>query len=318
MLHGYTGSGTSTAEWWNMYDAADDAGVMLIVPEGKVDAYGAPFWNATDFCCDFFGSGVDDVSYLSGLIEEAMTWFEVDPAKIYVMGHSNGGFMSHRMACERSDLIAGIANVAGATWYDPADCGSPEPVSVLQVHGTWDTVIYYEGLEFRPAGIPAQDPDTCLSNECHTELTTCLELGSCNEMVECFDACPPNDDSCYEACFLAGSPTAQFLWMEAFVCGLGNGCYSMDATPGYASAKQGASRWADINGCSNAASEAAAFDLLYEVDGAETVPTEYGSCPDGLSADLWTMQYGSHSPGFNTDWAPAVLEWLLKQEKTAQ
>lgn len=57
MLHGYTGSGTVTAEWWNMYEAANEAGVMLIVPEGQVDAYGAPYWNATDFCCDFLGPG---------------------------------------------------------------------------------------------------------------------------------------------------------------------------------------------------------------------------------------------------------------------
>jgi polyhydroxybutyrate depolymerase len=315
MLHGYTGSGTVTAEWWNMVEAAEEAGVMLIVPEGKVDPYGAPFWNATDFCCDFFGSEVDDVAYLSGLIEEAIGWFAIDEAKIYMMGHSNGGFMSHRMACERSDLLAGIANVAGATWFDAADCGEPEPVSVLQVHGTWDTVIYYEGLESRPAGIPPQDPDFCLSEECGNELTTCLEDRSCEAMVACYDTCAPNDNACFETCFYAGTAVAQFLWMETFVCGLGSGCYSVDPTPGYASAAEGAARWAAINGCAASPADGETTDLLYEIDGAETTSTAYGACPAGLAAELWTMAYGSHSPGFNDNWGPAVLEWLLLQEK---
>jgi polyhydroxybutyrate depolymerase len=61
------------------------------------------------------------------------------------MGYSNGGFMSYRMACDVADRVAAIASLAGATWADTSRCRPSEPVSVLQIHGTADSVIAYEG-----------------------------------------------------------------------------------------------------------------------------------------------------------------------------
>ena len=62
----------------------------------------------------------------------------VDPYRIYVAGHSNGGFMSYRLACTHADRIAAIVSLAGATFDTPADCSPTEPVAVLQIHGTAD------------------------------------------------------------------------------------------------------------------------------------------------------------------------------------
>lgn len=53
--------------------------------------------------------------------------------------------MAHRLACEHSELIAGIVSVAGATWSDATKCQPQSPVSVLQVHGTRDATIKYAG-----------------------------------------------------------------------------------------------------------------------------------------------------------------------------
>jgi polyhydroxybutyrate depolymerase len=53
--------------------------------------------------------------------------------------------MAHRMACDRSELIAGIVSLAGAVWADTAKCAPARPVNVLQVHGTLDAVIKYGG-----------------------------------------------------------------------------------------------------------------------------------------------------------------------------
>ena len=50
--------------------------------------------------------------------------------------------MAHRMACDHADAIAAIVSIAGATFLNPDDCAPSEPVSVLQVHGTNDAVIY--------------------------------------------------------------------------------------------------------------------------------------------------------------------------------
>jgi polyhydroxybutyrate depolymerase len=105
---------------------------------------GQHFWNATDACCAF-GQTVDDVAYLTAVIHDMQARFTVDPKRIFLVGHSNGGFMAHRMACDRSDLIAGIVSLAGAVWADTAKCTPTSKINVLQVHGTLDAVIKYGG-----------------------------------------------------------------------------------------------------------------------------------------------------------------------------
>ena len=323
MLHGFTANGGWTANWWGLSKAANDAGILLIIPEGTKDLGGNPFWNATNFCCDFYGSKVDDVGYITGLIEEAMVHFPVNPERVYLMGHSNGGFMSHRIACDRSDLIGAIVNMGGATWFDPEACPNPGPVSVLQVHGSWDTTILYDGLSpviGDPQASPT-DANKCLSTSCDTTYNSCLANESCSSMVTCFGECSERDtggnEGCIEACWSAGTATAQFLWMETWVCGLSSGCY-MDPTQtsaGYASTEEGARRWAHINGCDDSSTEFPPIDLVTELAGQDTYPKQYEGCPEGLASDIWKILYGSHVPRFNDSWGPAVMEWLLAQHK---
>jgi polyhydroxybutyrate depolymerase len=125
--------------------------MLTVYPNGTTDADGAAFWNATDACCDFFRSGVDDAGYLASLIVDIRAQASVDPRRIFVVGHSNGGFMSYRMACDHADLIAAIASLAGATFAMPEDCRPSAPVAMLQIHGTADDTIRYEGGSL-PAG----------------------------------------------------------------------------------------------------------------------------------------------------------------------
>ena len=100
---------------------AEARGFLYCYPDGTIAGpVGATgFWNATDACCDFGNTGVDDVGYLRGVIEEIARRFAVDRKRVYLIGHSNGGFMAYRMACESADLIAGIASLAGTTFSGP-------------------------------------------------------------------------------------------------------------------------------------------------------------------------------------------------------
>ena len=146
LLHGYSASGLLQGAYFGIPAMAREGRFIAVIPDGTPDSTGKQFWNATDACCDFGNTGVDDVAYIGGLIDEAIETYAVDPARVYLLGHSNGGFMSYRMACDASEKITAIASLAGATWGDPADCGDPaEPVSVLQIHGTLDDTIVYEG-----------------------------------------------------------------------------------------------------------------------------------------------------------------------------
>ena len=138
VLHGAGVWGELQANFWGLFDVVDQQQLVLVYPDG-IDG----IWNGGS-CCG--NAEVDDVGYISGLIEEAQQVYNIDADRVYLMGHSNGGFMSFRMACERPDLITAIVSLAGSTFDDPSDCqpGSP-PVSALVVHGTEDQTIPYEG-----------------------------------------------------------------------------------------------------------------------------------------------------------------------------
>lgn len=145
VLHGYSATGFLQETLLGLTKLVEGHGVLLASPDGTIDAAGKQFWNATDACCDFGGTGVDDVAYLTGLIDEIGGVYNVDPRRIYLIGHSNGGFMSYRMACDRADRIAAIISLAGATNIDAAKCAPSEPVSVLEIHGDADDVVEYAG-----------------------------------------------------------------------------------------------------------------------------------------------------------------------------
>jgi len=78
----------------------------------------------------------------SGRVAETYT---VDTKRVYLVGHSNGAFMSYRMACDHADAIAGIAALNGAMWSDPSKCQPSRPVSVLHIRGTTDQTILNAG-----------------------------------------------------------------------------------------------------------------------------------------------------------------------------
>ena len=144
-LHGYTGSGSGVSNFFDLIDSVHENGHLLLRPDGTISITGQRFWNATDACCNIWGQDVDDVSWLTALINEAITYHGADPEGIVLVGHSNGGFMGHRMACERGYMIRSVISLAGATHYDFNDCPNTGYPNVLQIHGTLDSVISYDG-----------------------------------------------------------------------------------------------------------------------------------------------------------------------------
>lgn len=149
LLHGFTASGSVQDLYFQVSARVDELGFVFVLPDGTTDPDGAQFWNATPACCNFYGSPVDDVAYLSGLIEEAKSLLHIDAQRVVLIGHSNGGFMAHRMACDRADLVTGIASLAGSTVRLDTACVPSDPVTVLQMHGTMDTTIPYDGQPFQ-------------------------------------------------------------------------------------------------------------------------------------------------------------------------
>ena len=145
-LHGYSGWGSQNSVYMGLYDSVHENEHLLLSPDGTVNWFMQRWWNATDSCCNNFNADVDDVGYLDDLIEEAIQSYGADPEGVVVMGLSNGGFMSHRMACDSGDVVRSIVSLNGATWDDfGSECPDTGRPDILHVHSTADGVIQYGG-----------------------------------------------------------------------------------------------------------------------------------------------------------------------------
>ncbi len=152
VLHGYGVTPSIQAAYFGVAPLVESEGIVLAAPAGTENAQDDPFWNATDACCGF-GSEVDDVGYLRSLIAEIRAEIRVDERRIFLLGHSNGGFMAHRMACEAPE-VAAVVSLAGAAWADPDDCAPQGNPSVLQIHGSLDDTVAYAGGVFYGIAYP--------------------------------------------------------------------------------------------------------------------------------------------------------------------
>ena len=148
-LHGFTGNKKQLEVKWKLRRHVDEKQFVLVYPEGTRDSRGRRFWNATNACCNMEGIDVNDVEYLMELVSEIESKFLIDSDSIHFAGWSNGGFMSYRLACQVSDRIASFASLAGANYKRSGICNSAVPVHVLQIHGTQDPIVEYEGGFFR-------------------------------------------------------------------------------------------------------------------------------------------------------------------------
>lgn len=150
LLHGYGVSGLVEEVYMGLRPLAEAKGFFYAFPTGTVDAKGSYWWNSTGDTAE-----VDDTAYLIGLIDEIVARYPVDPKRIFLVGHSNGGFMAYRLACEHADKIAAIASLAGGMWLPPISCQPAEPVAIVQIHGTTDETVLYEGSMIGPVeGMP--------------------------------------------------------------------------------------------------------------------------------------------------------------------
>jgi polyhydroxybutyrate depolymerase len=118
-------------------DLSDRQGFLVAYPDGVLTT-----WNAGDCCGAAKVGKVDDVGFLTKLIDKLTGTGLADSRRVYVAGFSNGAGMAYRMACERAGKVAGIGVVEGALL---TPCDPERPVSAMIVHGTADQGVPYDG-----------------------------------------------------------------------------------------------------------------------------------------------------------------------------
>jgi poly(3-hydroxybutyrate) depolymerase len=311
-MHGFTGTGAWHDLYWGLSDLTRELGILLIMPNGRTNPEGAQFWSATDACCNFAGAADTDDQYIRGLIEEAQLHFNVDPKRIAVMGHSNGGFMSYRMACDHADLITHVGALAGSSFFEEGRCAPARPVSIFNIHGTWDLSIRYTGRS--PTIVPASQRPTCEADACGEETETCTSNADCQILNDCIQICTPGDpgEACRNICFGAAPEGIGLMWTEYFMCSFNAGCY--DSSPiyfgPYPSAEENVAWWAANNECA-ATQELGQLNLDNAVTGRETIVTGHTECNEGTDIRLGRIERGSHGPALTPAFSTTLVQWVL-------
>ncbi len=138
-LHGAGATGSGQAALTNYNAVADQHGFVVAYPDGIdfswADGRGASIPDR---------QGVDDVGFLVALADRLSHDYGIDPGRVFATGMSAGAFMATRLACERADVVSAIAPVAG-TLGTAFPCAPSRPVSVMEVHGTADPVVPFNG-----------------------------------------------------------------------------------------------------------------------------------------------------------------------------
>ncbi len=136
MLHGGTGNGGRLVQKSGFSQLADQEGFIVAYPDGTGLLQNRYTWNAYGCCGYAQRKNVDDVGFISALIDQMIADFDVDPSRVYVAGFSNGAMMTFRLACELSGKIAAAAPFAGSLNADA--CPATEPVPILIMNGEDD------------------------------------------------------------------------------------------------------------------------------------------------------------------------------------
>lgn len=139
-LHGYGSNNIEQEIYGDFRPIADTADFLIVHPNGTFDFLNNRFWNT------FGASTVDDIGFISALIDTISSDFNIDQTRIYSTGMSNGGFMSYDLACGLSERIAAVASVTGSmTTAHMGLCDAQHPMPVMEIHGTADGTVPYEG-----------------------------------------------------------------------------------------------------------------------------------------------------------------------------
>jgi len=139
-FHGFMSAGWQEALLTRMSQESDQRGFIVAYPEGI-----SASWNAGDCCGTAWTDAVDDVKFVRDLLDHLEQKWCIDKKRIYATGMSNGGFFSHRLACDASDRIAAVAPVAGVLGIAPEKCNPSRPVPMIDFHGSADGMVPYDG-----------------------------------------------------------------------------------------------------------------------------------------------------------------------------
>ena len=142
LLHGSGADGETIRKLSHFDSLADVFHVVAVYPDGAtaVFNYGSD-WNAGTCCGTPARDNIDDLGFITSVIDEVSHHTQIDRRRIYIAGFSDGGRMAYHYACARAAAVAAIGVVAGSLTDD--HCAPSRPVPLVAIHGTTDSDVPY-------------------------------------------------------------------------------------------------------------------------------------------------------------------------------
>ncbi len=141
-LHGGGSNAAQTDKLTKFQTLADKDNFIVVAPDGIGSRWndgkeGAIYRAATE--------NIDDVGFISALIDRLVTSLNVDPKRVYVAGVSNGGMMTLRLGVQLADKIAAIGSVIGSLANPWFSLTPQRPLPVIMINSTEDPLVPIEG-----------------------------------------------------------------------------------------------------------------------------------------------------------------------------
>ncbi|SDS80491.1 alpha/beta hydrolase family esterase [Microlunatus soli] len=137
VFHGRGKTGAQTEQ----FTGFDRQPAILVYPNGVIGEEDKQAWQGAPYA----RQGVDDVAFTADLMDQVESDYCIDLDRVFAAGKSNGAGFTAILACRMADRIAAVAPVAGAFYITGEPCRPSRPIAVLEVHGTGDTVVPYDG-----------------------------------------------------------------------------------------------------------------------------------------------------------------------------
>lgn len=193
LLHGGFGSGAQIETASRMLPVAASAGFVVVSPDGTAGTNGIRTWNAGGCCGASAANNVDDVGFISALLDHLESSLCIDRRRVFASGMSNGAMLSHRLACDLGDRVAAVAPVSGTDMT--SSCAPARPVPIHEVHGTLDANVPFDGgmgcgaanVNFQ--SVPATIEAWKQRGDCRDTATSTTQIG--NATCSLYGDCAP-------------------------------------------------------------------------------------------------------------------------------